>query len=62
MVCSAGVTDENLVQITEGPDTDSRSAREPVILHTADELHTDARNSETAWVPLAERYDICRMV
>jgi len=53
----AGITDEELVRITEGPDAEGWSAWDCALLRTADELHTDGLISDRTWATLAERYD-----
>ncbi len=53
----AGITDQELVRITEGPDADGWSAWDVALLRAADELHTDGLISDPTWATLAERYD-----
>ena len=53
----AGITDQELVRIIEGPDADGWSAWDVALLRAADELHTDGLISDPTWATLAERYD-----
>ena len=53
----AGITDEELGRILDGPDAPGWSAWDETLLRTADELHADALISDATWAALAERYD-----
>ncbi len=52
----AGLTDDELRRITEGPDA-GWSEHDALLLRAADELHRDQRISEETWAALAARYD-----
>ena len=54
---SAGLSDEEITRITEGPDAPGWSDFDAVLLRAADELHNDAVISDGTWAKLAERYD-----
>src|SRR5438270_654664 len=54
---SAGITDEEITRVTQGPDAPGWDNFERVLLKAADELHADARISDRIWTALAERYD-----
>jgi len=53
----AGISDEELLRITVGPDAGGWSTWDAALLRAADELHNDALISDTTWATLAERYD-----
>ncbi len=52
-----GVTAEQVAAVLEGPDWPGWDPWDATLLRAADELHHDARISETTWAALAERYD-----
>ncbi len=60
----AGLTDEQLREITEGPEASGWSAFDATLLRAADELHTSRFLSDATWNALAARYteDQCREV
>ncbi len=53
----AGLTDEELRRIKEGPDAPGWDPFDAVLLRAADELHDDSCISDTTWDALASRYD-----
>jgi len=53
----AGISDEDLARIAEGPDAPGWSPFDAALLRAADELHDTARISDATWATLAERYD-----
>ena len=53
----AGITEEELVRITQGPEANEWSDFDAVLLQAADELHTSRFIADAAWKSLAERYD-----
>lgn len=53
----AGITDEELRRVIEGPDAAGWSEWDATLLRAADELHTDALVSDETWAKLARRYD-----
>jgi alkylhydroperoxidase family enzyme len=52
----AGLTDEDIARIVEGPDAAGWTPFEAVLLRAADEMHTSRFISEPTWKALAERY------
>jgi alkylhydroperoxidase family enzyme len=53
----AGLTDEEIERVRNGPTDESWSSDDAVLLSAADELHQDSRISDTTWAALAARYD-----
>ena len=54
---AAGITDEEIDRVREGPAAPGWDAFERVLLTAADELHDDACISDATWASLAARYD-----
>jgi alkylhydroperoxidase family enzyme len=54
---SAGISDEEIDRVREGPEAPGWDDFERVLLTAADELHQDACISDETWSALAERYD-----
>lgn len=54
---ASGLTDEEIVRVTEGPDADGWSTFDATLLRAADELHDEACISDATWAALSERYD-----
>jgi alkylhydroperoxidase family enzyme len=54
---AAGVTDEEIERVTEGPDATAWSALEAALLRSADELFADQCVSDDTWAVLAAHYD-----
>ena len=52
----AGLTDEEIARIKEGPNADGWDPFDAVLLRAADELHADAFISDATWAALSERY------
>lgn len=52
-----GMDDADLARITEGPDANGWQANDRALLTAADELHEQARISDTTWSALAANYD-----
>jgi len=52
----AGLSPEEIVKITEGPDAPGWAPFEAALLRAVDELHADAFISDTTWKTLSERY------
>ena len=52
----AGLTDEEIARIKEGPDADGWDPFDATLLRAADELHADAFISDDTWAALSERY------
>ena len=52
----AGLSDEEIARIKEGPDATGWSPFDAVLLRAADELHADACISDATWAALSDRY------
>ena len=52
----AGLTDEEIARIKEGPNADGWDPFDATLLRAADELHADAFISDKTWAALSERY------
>ncbi len=52
----AGLTDEEIAWIKEGPDVDGWNPFDAGLLRAADELHTDAFIRDGTWAALSERH------
>lgn len=52
----AGLTDEEIARIVEGPDAAGWTPFEAVLLRAADEMHASRFISEPTWKALADRY------
>jgi len=59
---AAGISDEEIARVTQGPDAPGWDAFERALLTAADELHRDACIGEATWAALAERYDERQLV
>ena len=53
----AGLTDEEIARIKEGPDAEGWDPFDATLLRAADELHADALISDATWAALSERYN-----
>ncbi|MDQ1395229.1 MAG: hypothetical protein QOG64_488 [Acidimicrobiaceae bacterium] len=53
----AGITDEEVARIVQGPDAPGWDPFDATLLRAADELHHDSCISDATWAVLAERYD-----
>ena len=53
----AGVTDEEITRVTEGPDADGWAPRDALLVRAADELHGEQTLSDTTYNALAQHYD-----
>lgn len=58
----AGVDEEEIRRVIAGPDDPAWEPFESDLLRAVDELHRDARISETTWARLADRYDVRQML
>jgi len=52
-----GMDSEEIMRVAEGPEAPGWSRADAALLRAADELHVDARISDTTWAALAEDYD-----
>jgi alkylhydroperoxidase family enzyme len=59
---SVGITDEEIVRLTAGPDADGWSAIDATILRAADELHTDQCIGESTWAALTDHLDTAQVI
>lgn len=53
----AGLTDGEILRITDGPGDPSWSDFDAALIRAADELHSDAMISDATWEALSERYN-----
>jgi 4-carboxymuconolactone decarboxylase len=53
----AGLLDEEIARIKQGPEAAGWSAFDATLLRAADELHADACISDATWAALSERYN-----
>jgi 4-carboxymuconolactone decarboxylase len=54
----AGLSDEEIACIAQGPEAPGFSAAERALLRATDELHEDAFVSDATWAALTEHYDV----
>jgi len=54
---SAGLSEDEITRVPEGPDAAGWSSEDAALLRAADELHADARISDGTWAALAGRLD-----
>ena len=59
---SAGLSDEEIRRIQDGPDAPGWARFERALLRAADELHGDSMVSDATWKELAERYDTQQLI
>lgn len=57
-----GLTQEEVMRITRGPDAPGWSAADAALLRAADELHKDQHISDATWAKLRERFDEKQMM
>ncbi len=53
----AGLDDDEIARVAEGPEARGWSDGDALLLRAADELHADSRISDPTWSGLAERWD-----
>jgi len=53
----AGLTDDEIERVRQGPDSAGWSDDDALLLRAADELHTASRIGDETWAALADRYD-----
>jgi len=53
----AGLTDEEIARIKEGPDHPDWASFDATLLRATDELHADALISDATWKALSEKYN-----
>ena len=54
---AAGLTDDEIRRVQDGPDAPGWSADDATLLRAADELHDDSCITDATWEALAARYD-----
>jgi alkylhydroperoxidase family enzyme len=52
----AGIGDEEILRVAEGPDASGWEPHDALLLRAVDELHGDAMIGDATWKSLAERY------
>ena len=58
----AGLTEEELRRIVDGPEAEGWNEWAAAVLRAADELHGEALVSDDTWATLSERYDQRQMM
>lgn len=59
---SAGITDEEIRRIAQGPDAPGWDPFDATLLRATDELHRDDRIGDATWQALAARYDAQELI
>jgi 4-carboxymuconolactone decarboxylase len=59
---SAGLSDDEIARVRQGPDAPGWSSFDALLLRAADELHVDACIADDTWAALATRYDERQLV
>ncbi|MDQ1373240.1 MAG: 4-carboxymuconolactone decarboxylase [Actinomycetota bacterium] len=59
---AAGLTDDEILRVTEGPEADGWAPFDAVLLRAVDELHAASRITDETWAALAERYDTHQLI
>ncbi|MCH8813978.1 MAG: carboxymuconolactone decarboxylase family protein [Chloroflexi bacterium] len=59
---TAGLTDEEIDRVKEGPDAAGWASADADLLRAADELHNDSFISDATWNALSGRYDTQQMI
>jgi 4-carboxymuconolactone decarboxylase len=59
---AAGITDEEIARIKEGPDASGWSAEDATVIRAADELHNESFISDATWHELSKRYDTKQLI
>lgn len=52
-----GLSDEEIANITQGPDAAGWSEQDALLLRATDELHANARIGDASWAALRDRFD-----
>lgn len=58
----AGLSDEEIRRIADGPDADGWSAEDALLLRAADELHQEQKVSDATWGQLSQRFSTKQML
>lgn len=59
---AAGITDDEIARIKEGPDASGWAHEDAALLRAADELHNDSFISDATWHELSKRYDTKQLI
>ena len=59
---ASGITDDEIIRITQGPDAAGWDAFDALLLRAADELHDDSCVAEATYRAIAARYDEQQML
>jgi 4-carboxymuconolactone decarboxylase len=59
---AAGVTDEEIERVMEGPDAEGWAPFDAELVRAADELHNDSFISDATWEALSERFDTQQLI
>jgi alkylhydroperoxidase family enzyme len=54
---AAGLSDEEIARVAEGPEAPGWSAAERALLRASDELHADSFVSDATWATLSQHFD-----
>jgi 4-carboxymuconolactone decarboxylase len=57
-----GIGRETIDRVIEGPDASGWTEHESVLIRAVDELHDDARISDSTWSAIAEEYDAAQLI
>ncbi len=58
----AGLADDEIVRVSEGPDAAGWSADDALVLRACDELCTDRDITDPTWAALADRFDTKQLI
>ena len=58
----AGLSDEEIARVAEGPEAAGWAPHEAALLRAVDELHTSCAVSDATWAALADHYDAGQLV
>lgn len=62
LALGAGLTRDEIARVADGPDDAGWAPNDVALLRAADELHRDARISDTTWATLAPRYTEAQLI
>lgn len=58
----AGLTDEDVLRVTLGPEAEGWTPHESALLRAVDELLNDHKVSDQTWAVMSETYDDCQLM
>ena len=58
----AGLSEEGVARVREGPDAEGWSERQSLLLRAVDEMHEDGRIGDELWAQLAHHLDEVRLI